>query len=204
MHSSPAHVQSSMGTWPSAAPLSFRVAPAAHPILQQPGVPQRVERIASAVAHRHGVVLREHDLADCSQHAWEALIPSFRRFDPQRGDGASLLTRVVTNATKRWLTRRIAGARDCRREMALPDHRKGGDIADLSSHDRMELRLLVDDLWSVVRSLPAEQRAVMVALAHYGHQHAAARRSLGWTREHYDAVRARVGRALIGAGLGDA
>lgn len=186
----------------------------AHPILQQPDVPERVERIASTVALRQGVPLKGHDLADCAQHAWEALIPAFHRFDPRRGDGASLLTRVVTNATKRWLTRRVAQMRDCRREVSLPSRshhevdwgregRTAVELVDGRISDRERQRLLADDLWAVVRSMPSEQRAVIIALLQHGREHAAARRWLGWSRERYDSVRERVCRALRNADLGD-
>lgn len=192
-----------------------RFAPPAHPFLCQDDIPERVARIASTVAYRRGVPLREQDLEDCAQNAWERLVPAFRRFNPKRGNGASLLTTTVTNATKSWLTARIAQMRDIRRRVRLPKRNRhhvelsDGD-ADLSIDEapwhpmfprRDEQRQLAADLWGFVEHLPEDLRAFITTLAAVHRKHTRAQRALGLTDDQYEALRARACRALTDAGL---
>jgi DNA-directed RNA polymerase specialized sigma24 family protein len=155
------------------------------------------------VAARSGTPLHEHDRDDCAQHAWERLIPAFRCFDPSRGNGASLLTRTVTNATKSWLRARIAQKRDIRLEVDPDTLQHGGDQASCRPlfRRRDKQRQLATDLWRLVDGLPDDLRSFIITLAAEHRHHARTRKALGLDDRQYEAQRARACRILADAEL---
>ena len=191
-----------------------RLAPQPHPFLRQANIEAWVVRLVNTVAYRQGVLLNEHDREDAAQNAWERLIPAFARFDARRGTGASLLTRTVTNATKSWLTARIAQIRDVRLSMPLPRWRcvpaEHGEDGDLGSDEdpwnplfprRDEQRQLAADLWGFVLHLPDDLREFITTLAAERRRHTRTRRALGLNEDQYEALLARAQTVLADAGL---
>ena len=216
MTTSAARPASSLRTRTAATTIQGRFAPQAHPFLSQDGTVERVLAITCTVAARRGVRLSEHDLEDCAQSAWERLVPAFRRFDPRRGNADCLLTRTVTNATKSWLTARIAQKRDVRRQVPMPLCRTTpeatANAADTDRDDddacwrtlcarRNDQQQLATDLWRVVAELPDDLRTFILTLAAEHRHHARTRRALGLTEPQYEALRARACRILTDADL---